>query len=165
MNGPACGGQSFFVAGLHKPMQGSGPIQREEDNCSEEVCVAAEALSRLKVDVNWNGLPPGRVEMDNESLIFRPGPAGEYAPNVKWQGMVLGRGRKGLRLSPRARRLVPGKGHSQALVLSSIGEVHKLLQGQSLPAPGPGPLAPLYWRDLPLGWVTVKGRRCMWTDR
>ncbi|MDZ7758662.1 MAG: RsmB/NOP family class I SAM-dependent RNA methyltransferase [Desulfovermiculus sp.] len=163
VNGPASQGQSFFVAGLRKPgwKSDSGP----GDYDSERVVVDPDVRSRLKAEVDWQVLPPGRVEMEKERLLFKPQPAVHDLAHISWQGTVLGHGRKGLRLSPRARRLVPQPEHGQALVLDSIDELHRLLQGQSLSAPGPGPLAGLYWEDLPLGWVTIKGKRCMWTDR
>lgn len=163
VNGPASRGQSFFVAALRKSNERSD--SGLGGACLEEVVVDPIVRSRLKADVDWQRLPPGRVEMEKERLLFKPQPAMHDLDHISWQGTVLGHGRKGLRLSPRARRLVPQPEHGQALVLDSIDELHRLLQGQSLPAPGPGPLAGLYWQDLPLGWVTVKGNRCMWTDR
>jgi 16S rRNA (cytosine1407-C5)-methyltransferase len=103
--------------------------------------------------------------MEGERLVFRPDSGLDMLDGLSWQGTVLGQGRTGLRLSSRARRLVPEIGVGPSLVLDQVDELHRLLQGQSLPAPGPGPMAGLYWMDLPLGWVTVKGRRCMWTGR
>lgn len=163
VNGPASRGQSFFVAALQKP--GERPDSGLGRSHSDGIVVDPVVRSRLKADVDWQGLPPGWVVMEKERLLFKPQSAVHSLDYISWQGTVLGHGRKGLRLSPRARWLVPQPEHGQALVLDSIDEMHKLLQGQSLPAPGPGPLAGLYWRDLPLGWVTVKGKRCMWTDR
>jgi 16S rRNA (cytosine1407-C5)-methyltransferase len=163
VNGPASQGQSFFVAGLSKPGQQSGTVF--ENGMHEQAEIDPDVLSRFKVKVNWRGLPPGRVEMEGERLVFRPAPARQALHGVSWQGTVLGRGRKGIKLSPRMRRLVPPAQSGPALVLDDIHELHRLLQGQSLPAPGPGPLAGLFWKDLPLGWVTIKGNRCLWTDR
>jgi len=42
-----------------------------------------------------------------------------------------------------------------------------LLAGRSLEAASkePGGLAGLYFRGLPLGWLTRKGRRLLWSDR
>lgn len=162
VNGPASQGQSFFVAGLQKP--GPGSENGLNESGAELVEVDPAVRARLKTEVDWQGLPPGRVEMENERLIFKPRKAGHALAHISWQGTVIGYGRKGLRLSPRARLLVPQPNPGQSLVLDSVDELHKLLQGQSLPAPGPGPLAGLYWKDLPLGWVTVKGKRCMWSD-
>lgn len=162
VNGPASQGQSFFVAGLLKPGQRSENGLQE---CgAERVVVDPVVHSRLKTEVDWQGLPPGRVEMENERLICKPWKAVHSMAHISWQGTVIGYGRKGLRISPRARHLVPQPKAGQTLILDSMEELQKLLQGQSLPAPGPGPLAGLYWQDLPLGWVTVKGKRCMWSD-
>jgi 16S rRNA (cytosine1407-C5)-methyltransferase len=162
VNGPGSQGQSFFVAGLLKP--GRRADNGLQEYGPERVAVDPVVRSRLKTEVNWQGLPPGRVEMENERLIFKPRKAAHALAHIAWQGTVIGSGRKGLRLSPRARLLVPQPNPGQTLILDRVDELHKLLQGQSLPAPGPGPLAGLYWKDLPLGWVTVKGKRCMWSD-
>ena len=161
VNGPASQGQSFFLACLCK----SGPGSEETRTAWEGVDVGPEVKQRLKTEVDWQVLPPGRVEMEAERLMFKPGPALDRLSDFRWQGCLLGRGNKGLRLSARARGLVPGVEAGKGLVLTDIQQVQGLLQGQSLPAPGPGPLAPVYWHDCPLGWVTIKGRRCMWTDR
>ncbi|MFP4284707.1 MAG: RsmB/NOP family class I SAM-dependent RNA methyltransferase [Desulfovermiculus sp.] len=162
VNGPASQGQSFFVAGMQKP--GRGLENGLSESGAERVVVDPAVRSRLKTEVDLQGLPPGRMEIENERLIFKPRKAAHTLGHIAWQGTVLGYGRKGLRLSPRARLLVPQPNSGQSLVLDSVDELQKLLQGQSLPAPGPGPLAGLYWQDLPLGWVTVKGKRCMWSD-
>ncbi|WP_084287784.1 RsmB/NOP family class I SAM-dependent RNA methyltransferase [Desulfovermiculus halophilus] len=164
VNGPASGGQSFFVAELGQGGESCPPPEASVSG-SKHVRVAPDVLSRLKVEVNWQGLPPGRAEMEGERLVFRPDSGLDTLDGLSWQGTVLGQGRTGLRLSSRARRLVPEIGAGPSLVLDRVDELHRLLQGQSLPAPGPGPMAGLYWMDLPLGWVTVKGRRCMWTGR
>ncbi|MFO7802833.1 MAG: RsmB/NOP family class I SAM-dependent RNA methyltransferase [Desulfovermiculus sp.] len=159
VNGPASGGQSFFVGSLCKPGNWEPEVRP-----GQGVQVAAGVQERMKTQVNWQTLPPGRVGLIQDRLEFCPEPARHW-PGLIWQGVFLGRGRKGLRLSPRARRLLPDTPRKQDLKVDQVQVLSQLLQGQSLPAPGPGPLAGLYWQDLPLGWVTIKGRRCMWTDR
>jgi 16S rRNA (cytosine1407-C5)-methyltransferase len=163
VNGPASQGQSFFMAGLAKP--GQETVKISENTMQNQAEIDPDVLARLKIEANWQRLPPGRVTMEGEWLVFRPALAMQVLHGVSWQGMILGRGRKGLRLFSRMRKLVPPPQSGSALVLDNITDLYRLLQGQSLPAPGPGPLAGLYWNDLPLGWVAIKGNRCLWTDR
>ncbi len=165
IQGAASSGQSFFLAGLTKPGRRDQPDRLLEPQPTSE----GEHLGSLfPHPVCTQGLPAGRVTFRKNQLEFRPAPAEQRLPqSLRWKGMYLGKQRESAHISSRARRLLPTAGQGPELVVHTAGELRQLLQGQSFqvePALGQRCLG-LYFQDLPLGWLSCKGRRCFWTDR
>lgn len=120
------------------------------------------ALTRL--DSTW--LPPhsflgtgGRLYLIVDKTAFLP-------HGLRWQGFGVGKMAKGALLPyPGLRLFVPPTADAESLILDEPRDVHALLAGQSRPYEGNAKQRPLYFRNLPLGFLTVKGRRCLWSDR
>ena len=165
IHGEASQGQSFFLAGLTKPGRENEPDTLLEPKPHPEW----ELLGSLfPHPVCADGVPSGRIAVRKNQLEFKPAAAERVlSRSLVWQGMYLGKQRETAHISSRARRLLPPAGRGPELVVHTAGELRQLLQGQSLqvePALGQRRLG-LYFQDLPLGWLTCKGRRCFWTDR
>jgi len=165
-------GQGFFFALLEKPgqadLEDAGHHVRF-DMLGEPVDVRAFYGHE---SVSWEKLPPGRIVKFNKRVVFLHEKTGFFPKTLFWQGFELGRVHgRALHLNTRLRLLLP-KFHSQAgLRIDDIRDLQALLQGRSLPLPAhlaqgvhAGPMG-LYWRELPLGWLTVKGARCLWSPR
>lgn len=176
INGPASGGQSFFVARIRKPdlteayAKGWSNIQ----NCFREVegkgSISGDELAQHGGHLAWSGLPQGRLQACGDVLEFFPAPgAGLRAqglPTIK--GVCLGRLFKDrFQVHGLARCLLPVKPvPGQSLVVEEVGTLQALLSGQSLTWTGQGvPAVGLYFKGLPVGWLKVKGRRLLWSDR
>jgi 16S rRNA (cytosine1407-C5)-methyltransferase len=164
IQGAASSGQSFFLAGLTKPgRRDQPPSQPVPEHPSEP-----ETASLFPHPVSLDGLPAGRVAVRKNQLEFRPAAAEQDLPqSLRWKGMYLGKQRESAHISSRARRLLPPVGQGPELVVHTAGELRQLLQGQSVQvetALGQRCLG-LYFQELPLGWLSCKGRRCFWTDR
>lgn len=125
-------------------------------------------------DAAWEHLPPGELRDFNGRVVFLPEPALSQGlalpPSLGWRGFDLGRLAGGtLRLNPRLRVLLPEYRPGHGVNLDDVGDLKKLLQGQSLDLPSAASTGlsgrGLYWRGLPLGWATVKGGRCLWSPK
>jgi 16S rRNA C967 or C1407 C5-methylase (RsmB/RsmF family) len=165
-------GQGFFFAALTKadraPPEDVAP-HGHLDMPGEPV--GAEELSRGAF-VAWDKLPPGHLAQFNGRIIFLHEKSCRFPRGLHWQGFELGRLHgKAFRLNSRLRMLLPMHTPETGLCVEDIRDLEALLQGRSLPLPGrlarcagSGSVG-LYWRDLPLGWLTVKGARCLWSPR
>ena len=60
---------------------------------------------------------------------------------------------------------VPPVPDGNSLVLENVRDIGALLSGQSLAWKGEARRRAFYYRSLPLGFLTVKGNRCLWSDR
>lgn len=138
-----------------RPASGKG-------GCAE---IPLEEAARLAPDLAWDALPPGWLELFKDEACFLP---------ERGRGLLPPR-RKGQRLGAivsgafrpwgRARLLVPPAGDGAGLDLHEPEALCALLEGQSLAvAPGAARRG-LYFRGLPLGFLTVKGARALWSDR
>ncbi len=164
IRGQASQGQSFFLAGLTKP----GTLTMPEISPEPLQHTAAELNPPFAHPVDTAKLPPGRIAIRDKRLEFRPDSAEKILPrSTLWQGMYIGKQLETALISSRARRFLPPVGRGPELVVHTAAELRQLLQGQSLqiePPSGQRCLG-LYFQDLPLGWLSCKGRRCFWTDR
>ncbi|MDR0339368.1 MAG: hypothetical protein LBH65_03725, partial [Desulfovibrio sp.] len=108
-------------------------------------------------------LPPGEIVVFNDVAHLLPEQSASLLPpSLAWKGFPLGRVGSGgeMRAFPSLRSLMPAAdGHS--LVVDDPAPVLALLAGQSLRVEGADNEAGLYYRDLPLCRLTVKGRRAM----
>ncbi|MDP3427841.1 MAG: hypothetical protein Q8S17_10765, partial [Humidesulfovibrio sp.] len=117
-------------------------------------------------------LPPGEVRDFGGKVYFLHRHALELlgqSPGLRWQGLPLGSASAGrFRPDPRARLLLPPADQldpAQRLDVDEPRPILDLLSGRSLDLPGTGGLVGLYFRGLPLGLLTRKGRRLLWSDR
>jgi 16S rRNA (cytosine1407-C5)-methyltransferase len=117
-------------------------------------------------------LPPGEVRDFGGKVYFLHQEGLELmgrSPGLRWQGLPLGAASAGrFRPDPRARLLLPPADTLAPALRLDVDEpqaILDLLSGRSLDLPGPGNLVGLYFRGLPLGLLTRKGRRLLWSDR
>ncbi|MFZ5810725.1 MAG: RsmB/NOP family class I SAM-dependent RNA methyltransferase [Thermodesulfobacteriota bacterium] len=118
----------------------------------------------------FDGLGPGRVCRFGERVYFIPRAAEKYAARgLRFRGFHLGaiKGRD-FRPNPRARLLLgpsPEQGGPPGLVFEDPAELVDLLAGRDLRVGALPKRAGCYYKDLPLGFVTVKNGRALWSDR
>jgi 16S rRNA (cytosine1407-C5)-methyltransferase len=111
-------------------------------------------------------LPPGEAGAFGEAVHMLPAMALASLPrNLRWQGVPLGKFSGGL-FRPagclHACLLTSGPTSGAVPVRVDIDDVavlSSLIEGRSLDLGLPGRLARLFWRDLPLGLLTVKSGR------
>jgi 16S rRNA (cytosine1407-C5)-methyltransferase len=164
-------GQGFFFAALARPPS-------EGSKGFPEPVAAWEPSGRLLYprdfvgleQAAWDRLPPGELREFSGRVMFLPRQATFLPRSLRWQGFELGRLQgKTPRLNPRLRLLLPEYAKGHGLNIEDVGELTRLLQGQSLALPadasGSRGRIGLYWRGLPLGWATLKGHRCLWSSR
>ncbi len=113
----------------------------------------------------WENLPPGGLMEHRDKLYFLPARAAGLLPPV-CRGWRLG-GRKGGRVRPwaRARVLVPALGSIPAVDVDDPARLTALLSGQSMVVAEKSGSMGLYFNGLPLGFLTVKNGRALWSDR
>jgi 16S rRNA (cytosine1407-C5)-methyltransferase len=167
IDGHKSGAQGFFVARLTKPGQPQQP--REEAPAEREMkqpVVPVEVLTKQH-PLNENALQEGACHLFGDKVFFLHHMAVQRLGNrVRWQGLPLGTLRKDrFRIHPTLHCLMPPYPVLGGLNVTDIDILHKMISGQSLPAPDAGNHGGLYWRDLPLGWLKYKGKRCLWSNR
>ena len=164
----------FFVACLEKPPQGNGkdisPKDARVGESGRDHLIVGDGLhsNTLEDMFCWENLPPGKVELFRKRLVFLPDMARQVLPeNYYWWGATLGRVHKNkFHPNPRMRVLLPpAEEDGSAILATRIADLDRLLSGQSLNVSSRQRLMGLYWHDLPLGWLKVKGGRCLWSDR
>lgn len=162
----------FFVACLEKPEKlrqtdllqfGQPPSPVEGAGSS----AGADWDLDIGAEPDWDRLPSGKISCFQKRMVFLPQKALEWLPkDYNWWGPTLGRIHKNkLHLNPRIRMLLPPAEEGQGFFVSDIRELYRLLSGQSLCVSTGKRLIGLYWHNLPLGWLKVKGGRCLWSDR
>jgi 16S rRNA (cytosine1407-C5)-methyltransferase len=164
VDGESSAAQGFFLAGLRKP-DGSAPTAAEPRKLPGEHVSRDAFLARSGLDTSW--LPEhsflgtgGRVYLilDQAARVL-PG-------DLRWQGFAVGKAAgEAILADATLRMFVPPRPGPDDLVLDDARQIHALLAGQSLPWDNPGRRGGLYFKGLPLGFLTIKGRRCLWSDR
>ncbi|MGM0424184.1 MAG: RsmB/NOP family class I SAM-dependent RNA methyltransferase [Thermodesulfobacteriota bacterium] len=166
INGSRSGAQSFFLARLAKP----GPALGQQGSSGYADARASGAGCALDPGLeefpgSLSRLPQGRLSLEGERIFFQP----ELASQLPGQGLYLGRKLKaGIRLWSRSRLLLPlpwDREQGEVWQVDEVQSLHQLLSGQSLPCSSKQKQLPLYWQELPLGWLTVKGGRVLWTEK
>jgi 16S rRNA (cytosine1407-C5)-methyltransferase len=118
----------------------------------------------LAAGCDLSGLPPGAVRAFGEKVFFLHAGAAGLPAGFRYQGFGLGTYRSGV-FRPQARaRLLLGRG-GPGLNEDALSRIEALLAGQSLPAGDLPARSGLFWRGLPLGFLTRKGARALWSDR
>ncbi|WP_028575230.1 RsmB/NOP family class I SAM-dependent RNA methyltransferase [Desulfonatronovibrio hydrogenovorans] len=161
VRGSRTGGQDFFMALLTS--------DRSSGSCSDQV--PQQALSRQPVAFDLDMRHPGSGNFYDFSgnVYFVPDRAWSFIKaGLKVQGTHVGRKKgKGYALSPRMRIFLPSDGIKTGFCTSDPGLVRRLINGQSQAVSGSvqGGLQGFYWNGLGLGWLKIKGRRLLWSDR
>lgn len=185
-DGPEPGGQGqgFFLARFVKQ---AGSLTDEDGDEGEDegggrgvaeiaTAIGGRALSAKELvaagPLAPGNLPPGEARDFGGKVYFLHQEALELlgrSPGLRWQGFPLGSASAGrFRPDPRARLLLPPAGELAPSLRLDVDEpqaILDLLSGRSLDLPGTGNLVGLYFRGLPLGLLTRKGRRLLWSDR
>ncbi len=164
VDGAGSAAQGFFLAGLTKPGMVREQKQPDPVRLPGQTFSAQEFSALTRLDSTW--LPPhsflgtgGRLYLIVDKTAFLP-------HGLRWQGFGVGKMAKGALLPyPGLRLFVPPTADAESLILDEPRDVHALLAGQSRPYEGNAKQRPLYFRNLPLGFLSVKGRRCLWSDR
>jgi 16S rRNA (cytosine1407-C5)-methyltransferase len=156
------GEQGFFAALLEKP--GDRVPDREDP---AELDLPGEPLGPEALDagaMDPGGLPPGRLYDFNGSVHFIHEGARHLAGIRGWRGPLVGKRRgESFTPAPLFRRLLPREPGPGSLDVDEPAALRSVLSGASLDVgPGSGPVG-LYFRGLPLGWLTRKGRRALWS--
>lgn len=172
VNTEVAGGQGFFFAALTKPDQ-----DRKNFLLADHAPILGQGLNAASLAgpefVAWCNLPPGRVVRFGDRVFFLHELTQRLPGPLRRQGFELGRISGGtLRLKTRLRGLLPEFTPGVGMNVDDVRDLEALLQGRGLPLPAGMDHAAhamgiigLYWRGLPLGWLTVKGRRCLWSPR
>lgn len=171
VDGEKSGAQGFYVALFTKDTATMPTGEDSEERARASGWRAAGrhvARERLLGPCFDPGLlPPGDVMLFGEQVRFVPRQAEGIPPACRWQGGLLGRlGKRGFVPAPRLRLCLPGSDGNAptgeaALVLEDVCEIEALLTGQSRHTGLAGTEAALWWRDLPLGRVSLKQGRVL----
>lgn len=134
------------------------------------------APDRLSVEapLDWGNLPPGALYDFGGKVFFLHEQALALLPRgLRWQGFPLGKTAGGVfRPDSLARVLLPplaGLAPGQAVDITAPADLEGLLSGRALAAGPDGACgatrgaAGLYFQGLPLGYLTRKGARLLWT--
>lgn len=165
VNGAESAAQGFFLAGLRKAGLGGAVADHADQALPGQIISASEFAAQTGLDTSW--LPPHRFLAVGGRVYLVPDQALAWLPpELRWQGFGVGKMAKNTVLADPALRLfVSPHPDVCALVLDDPAEINALLAGQSRPFQGNAKRRALYFRDLPLGFLTVKGSRCLWSDR
>jgi 16S rRNA (cytosine1407-C5)-methyltransferase len=122
-------------------------------------------FARSGLDTSW--LPEHSFLCTGGRAYLILDQAARHLPaDLRWQGFAVGKTAGDAILADTTlRTFVPPRPGKNDLVLDNVRTVHDLLAGQSLPWDGSGKRCGLYFKGLPLGFLTIKGRRCLWSDR
>ncbi|MEF3696000.1 RsmB/NOP family class I SAM-dependent RNA methyltransferase [Desulfolutivibrio sp.] len=146
-----------------KGREGGGPVDRE----AFEV-VAAGAFPGTE-GLDFDALGPGQACRFGDRVYFiAQGVRPFLGSGLRYKGFFLGVVKGGaFRPNARARLLLgaAGAGGASGLTLENPADLGDLLAGRSLSV---GPLPKrcgLYYKELPLGFITCKGGRALWSER
>ena len=164
VDGQGSAAQGFFLACLTRPGQAGHTVDTDGRDLPGDMITRQQFFARTGLDTSW--LPEhsflcvgGRVYLILEQ-------AGRLPEGLRWQGFAVGKASGDSILADATLRMfVPPRPDGDSLVLDDVRTIRSLLSGQSLPWNGGGRRRPFYFRSLPLGFLTVKGNRCLWSDR
>lgn len=167
-------GQGFFLARFRKKEDGSAThVDRAQKRKLPGRRLDLASLIGGK-GVCLSRLPAGEVYDFNGKAFFLHERALKMLPgSVRWQGFPLGKvSGKGDRMKftpgPLARVLLPessSKAEVDVLDVEDVVVLEKLFTGQSISfRSGKGSVG-LYYRGLPVGWLSRKGSRVLWSAK
>jgi 16S rRNA (cytosine1407-C5)-methyltransferase len=157
-------GQGFFLALFTR----SGTSEAAADGFEENEMPGREPTNAELESMSYcdlSSLPPGQIRVFSETahLVHEHAPA-LLPPGFKWRAYALGRFKKSrFHVEPRARRLCPVNG--ETVDVDDAGGLTRLISGQGLKIDKKTGYAGLAFRGAPLGWLTVKNGRALWTPR
>jgi 16S rRNA (cytosine1407-C5)-methyltransferase len=165
VNGEDSLAQGFFLAALGKPGRETKNSWPSRAELPGERISRQEFSARTGLDTSW--LPEhcflnvgGRVYLILEQA------ATDLPGELRWQGFAVGKSAKdSIQADATLRMFVPPRPDDKSLVLERVQTIRELLSGQSLPWTGTKKRLAFYFRSLPLGFLTIKGNRCLWSDR
>lgn len=151
-------------------------VKKGERRDEEERAYAlpGEALDPRKLaddgGLAWDNPPPGKIALFKERCFFLPQAAARVLPDgLRFQGLLLGALKKrAFKAHPRLRRLALPFDRAGGVNAQTPDEILTLLSGQSalLADDAPSGGAPgLYYKGLPLGLLTKKGARLLWSGK
>lgn len=159
--------QGFYIAALRKPLDAVAEPSDPGDT-GADAQTAADRGRELAHDklagpcFDPDLLPPGQVFLFGDAVRFVP--QGAQWLTLPWQGALLGK-LVGGAFSPDARLRCclrpPQDAPEHSLVLDDIADITALLAGQSRKTGLTGRQAGLWWRDLPLGILSLKQGRAL----
>jgi 16S rRNA (cytosine1407-C5)-methyltransferase len=164
VDGQGSAAQGFFLAGLTKPDTQGDMALSEGRELPGDTITRQQFFARTGLDTSW--LPEhsflrvgGRIYLVFEQARRLPG-------GLRWQGFAVGKAAGDSILADATLRMfVPPIPEGSSLVLDNVRDIQSLLCGQSLAWKGEARRRAFYFRSLPLGFLTVKGNRCLWSDR
>lgn len=162
VKGAIDGGQDFFMAALTS----------SSDERSPERIVNHKILKKSHGEPVAFDMDEGRQEFGglwnfSGNVFFVPHQAWAFINKGLWaQGIHVGKikGKKFM-LSPRMRTFLPREKRETAFKTMELDQVKRLVCGQSLEFSSSRSLVGFYWNDLGLGWLKVKNKRLLWSDR
>lgn len=167
VDGERCRAQGFFVSCLRKPGRKIGGEENEllENSLPGSLVDLQELMPNL-LDECENA--KGLIIRDNVYLVGKK--ALSLLNDLHWQGLRIGKMKKGVFSPlPRARCLIGDMSPKNRLVFENIEEIERILSGASFLCGKNGEnslgFLPFFWKNLPLGWLRVKGERCIWNGR
>ncbi|WP_029897121.1 RsmB/NOP family class I SAM-dependent RNA methyltransferase [Desulfohalovibrio reitneri] len=156
------GAQGFYLCLLAKRGESPYVSTPPSDDIPGEPVDPAELAEGLHPAPAWENLPPGEVRLFKGRVLFLHRKALALPRALRWQGFPLGRldKRGRFRPEPKTALLLPPYAPEHGLNIDDSEALRGLLQGQSLRAPGEG--RGVWWRKIPLGWLSRKGKRVLW---
>lgn len=151
VEGKASGAQGFYLSLLRKPGIAHKIVLNNSPADLSEVFLQSPVY-------DFSRLPSGKVCIFGDKVRFIPDLARNLPQELKWRGALLGKVSRGghFHMDPRMRCLLPD---SPRIVLEEPQALRALLEGQSAHVDCAAKEAGLWWRDLPLGAVSVKSGR------
>lgn len=165
VNGEGSLAQGFFLAALKKPGVKTEPQRRARAVLPGEQVSRQEFSARTGLDTSR--LPEHCfLNVGGRLYLILEQAAANLPEELRWQGFAVGKtARESILPDATLRMFVPPKPDDGSLVLQRVETIRELLSGQSLPWTGARKRLAFYFRGLPLGFLTVKGNRCLWSDR
>lgn len=124
--------------------------------------------------IDMTRLPPGEAYAFGGKVFFLHERAMDVIPGtIRWQGFPLGKvagkgDREKFKPAVQARILLPENPNDGRLDTFNVEDttiLEQLFTGQSVSfRQGKGPVG-LYYRGLPLGWLSRKGSRLLWSAK
>ena len=167
VDGSRSDAQGFYIALFRKPL--AATIQYDSFVADSAVAPEQAAKGNELARAQLAGpcfepglLPPGRTVQFGDAVRFVP--EGAHGLALPWQGALLGK-LVGGSFCPDARLRscmpTPQNAPEHSLVLDDIADITALLAGQSRQTGLAGRQAGLWWRNLPLGVLSLKQGRAL----
>lgn len=156
--------QGFYIACLQKPgiHLKPPPLFSSGNTCNRDAL-----MPLMSFGINLEKLPRGQFVHCGTKAHFSPYIAEQYLPNdLYWQGIEIGKSSsQHISPSPRMRMFLKKEILPNYMQLDDIDKLESIVQGQSFKTEYQGKEVPLFWEDLPLGYLRLKNGRAFWSER